>query len=166
MVHYRHYLFGLFIGFQEGYIFGSILKVNEIFSNDLLISIWFLVWYNLSFCSWDIHIEMLISYGLGATMSSILLALMIRRITFMVGEIFRIESFFSSKIFFRLLYRLQLFFIQLTIILLYLIRTQNRVCLILQPLTIEDICCFFSYGVVLGLWSTIAIRKCATFVQD
>jgi hypothetical protein len=31
MVHYRHYLFGLFIGFQEGYIFGSILKVNEIF---------------------------------------------------------------------------------------------------------------------------------------
>jgi hypothetical protein len=31
MVHCRHYLFALFIGFQEGYIFGNILKVKEIF---------------------------------------------------------------------------------------------------------------------------------------
>ncbi len=27
VIHYRHYLFALFIGFQEGYIFGNILKV-------------------------------------------------------------------------------------------------------------------------------------------
>jgi hypothetical protein len=26
-IYYRHYLFALFIGFQEGYVFGNILKV-------------------------------------------------------------------------------------------------------------------------------------------
>ncbi len=27
VIYYRHYLFALFIGFQEGYLFGSIIKV-------------------------------------------------------------------------------------------------------------------------------------------
>lgn len=27
LIRYRHYLFALFIGFQEGYLFGSIIKV-------------------------------------------------------------------------------------------------------------------------------------------
>ncbi len=31
VVYYRHYLFALFIGFQEGYVFGNILKVIKYF---------------------------------------------------------------------------------------------------------------------------------------
>jgi hypothetical protein len=34
MIHYQHYLFALFIGFQEGYVFGSILKVKRNISDD------------------------------------------------------------------------------------------------------------------------------------
>ncbi len=34
VIRYRHYLFALFLGFQEGYVFGNILKViNRIFQN-------------------------------------------------------------------------------------------------------------------------------------
>ena len=46
----------------------------------------------------------------------------------------------------------------LTIILLYFIRTKNAL-FDFQPLTLRYML-FLSYGVVLGLWSTIATRKC------
>jgi hypothetical protein len=33
LIRCRHYLFALFIGFQEGYLFGSIIKVIKIILN-------------------------------------------------------------------------------------------------------------------------------------
>jgi hypothetical protein len=32
IIRYRHYLFAIFIGFQEGYVFGSLIKVIKSFS--------------------------------------------------------------------------------------------------------------------------------------
>jgi len=49
----------------------------------------------------------------------------------------------------------------MTIILLFFIRSRNEIYNI-QPLTLKYIL-FLSYGIVLGLWSTIAIRKSFIF---
>jgi hypothetical protein len=37
LIRYRHYLFALFIGFQEGYFFGSIIKVIKKISNKTIL---------------------------------------------------------------------------------------------------------------------------------
>ncbi|CAF1325400.1 unnamed protein product [Rotaria sordida] len=120
IIHYKHYLFALFIGFQEGYIFGNIIKFDVT------------CLYGLRHTA-----EMLIIYGLGATTSSILLALIIKRMTMM------------TCVSFTTLLHL------ITIILLFLIRIQNDLYNV-QPLILKYIL-FFSYGIILGLWSTISI---------
>ncbi|CAF2619107.1 unnamed protein product [Rotaria sp. Silwood2] len=120
IIHYKHYLFALFIGFQEGYLFGNIIKFD------------ITCLYGLQHTA-----EMLIIYGVGATISSILLALIIKRMTMM------------TCVSFTTLLHL------ITIILLFIIRIQNDLYNI-QPITLKYIL-FFSYGIILGLWSTISI---------
>ncbi|CAF1634238.1 unnamed protein product [Adineta ricciae] len=66
---YKHYLIAIFMGFQEGYLFGSLVKFDVT-------------------CLYGIRhaVEMLIIYGFTATISSILAALIIRRVTLMVFD--------------------------------------------------------------------------------
>ncbi|CAF1257681.1 unnamed protein product [Adineta steineri] len=81
-------------------------------------------------------VEMMIIYGLGATLSSTLLPFIIERISLMTSV--SVTTLFHSSI----------------LVLLFLSRTQyiNYI----SPLIIKYIL-FFSFGIVIGLWSTIAI---------
>ncbi|CAF3564469.1 unnamed protein product [Rotaria sp. Silwood1] len=120
ILHYKHYLLALFIGFEEGYIFGNIINFDVT------------CLYGLRHTA-----EMLIIYGLSATISSILLTLILKHFSIM------------TCVSFTTLLHL------ITIILLFIIRIQNDLYNI-QPLTLKYIL-FVFYGIILGLWSTISI---------
>ncbi|CAF1418165.1 unnamed protein product [Adineta steineri] len=122
MIHYRHFLLALFIGYQEGYLFGDFIKFD------------ITCVYGLRHTA-----EMLIIYGLGATISSLLIALVIKRVTLMTSVSF--TTLVHSLIF----------------LLLFCIRTQILIH-DFPPLILKYIL-FFSYGIVLGLWSTISIHS-------
>ncbi|UJR09754.1 hypothetical protein I4U23_013981 [Adineta vaga] len=122
LTRYKHNLFAIFFGFQEGYLFGSLLKFDIT-------------------CLYGLRhaVEILIIYGLSATVSSILAALIIRRVTLMTSITFTV-----------LLH-------SITIVFLVLIRAQISI-YNLQPLMLRYIL-FLSYGIVFGLWSTIIVHS-------
>ncbi|CAF3454329.1 unnamed protein product [Rotaria socialis] len=119
-IHSKYYLFALFIGFQEGYVFGNIIKFDVT------------CLYGLRHAA-----EMLIIYGLSSTISSVLIVLIIKRMTTMTCITF--TTLLHS----------------ITIIISYFTRMQDSLYNI-DSLTMKYVL-FFSYGIVLGLWSTILI---------
>ncbi|CAF3294908.1 unnamed protein product [Rotaria socialis] len=120
LVRYRHYLFALFIGFQEGYLFGNITKFDVT-------------------CLFGLRhtVEMMIIYGLGGTISSTILAFVTKHISIM-----------SSVSFTTLLHFLTMGF-------LYYTRTSSLHGI--STLNMKHMS-FFFFGIVLGLWTTIAIH--------
>ncbi|CAF2064078.1 unnamed protein product [Rotaria magnacalcarata] len=119
-IHSKYYLFALFIGFQEGYVFGNIIKFDVT------------CLYGLRYAA-----EMLIIYGLSATISSILIVLIIKHMRTMTCISF--TTLLHS----------------ITIIISYFTRMQY-ILYNIDPLIMKYVL-FFSYGIVLGLWSTILI---------
>ena len=87
LIRCRHYLLALFIGFQEGYLFGSVTKVGQrvACACDAL-----LIVSSMQFdvtCLFGLRhtIETLMVYGCGATLASALFPLLVKRISLMVG---------------------------------------------------------------------------------
>lgn len=107
-------------------------------------------------------IETLMVYGCGATLASAVFPLIVKRISLMVGATrttyaeCNVDELQTSASFTTLLH-------SGTMILLFFTRTQRTV--YLSPLILKLIL-FFAYGIVIGLWSTIAICKDAESPTD